>query len=177
MTVKLHNGHLMTDLFTKSVDTHTYLHTKSFHPPSTVSALPKAQFVRIRRICSSITDYQRHATKFVNFFSERGFKRENVRKIAAEIESTDRDSLLLPQNIRNRIMTDDARVVLSVKWHPRLRFLPKLMHSMYERFTSDHPNIKTTFSQPPIVAFRKNKTIKDILVHAKNNFKCIYNAY
>ena len=167
MTVKLHNGHLVTDLFTKSVDTHTYLHAKSFHPPSTVSALPKAQFIRIRRICSSITDYQRHATKFVNFFSERGFKRENVRKIAAEIESTDRDSLLLPQNIRNRIMTDDARVVLSVKWHPRLRFLPKLMHSMYERFTSDHPNIKTTFSQPPIVAFRKNKTIKDILVHAK----------
>ena len=64
-------------------------------------------------------------------------------------------------------MTDDSRVVLSVKCHPCLRFLPKLMHSMYERFTSDHPNIKTTFSQPPIVAFRKNKTIKDILVHAK----------
>ena len=167
MTVILDNGRLTTDLYTKSVDTHTYLHAKSFHPPSTMAALPKAQFIRIRRICSTIADYQRHATEFVNFFTNRGFKRDKVRKLATEIENMDRDSFLQPQKTKRAVSDDSPRVVLSVKWHPRLQFLPKLMHTLYDRFTVDHPSLTKPFPEPPIVAFRKNRTIKDTLVRAR----------
>ena len=47
VSVRIENGHLSTDLFYKPVDTHTYLHAFSFHPPSTVSSLPRAQFIHI----------------------------------------------------------------------------------------------------------------------------------
>ena len=167
ITVRLKNGCLTTDLYTKPVDTHTYLHAKSFHPPTMISLLPKAQFIRIRRICTDINDYKRHATQFINFFISRGFKKHSVEKIAAETESTDRDTLLQPCRTKSKSIEDSKRVVLAVKWHPRLKFLPKMIHSLYHRFTTDHPTLKVTFPEPPIVAFRKNRTLKDTLVRAR----------
>ena len=82
MTVRLVNGYLTTDLYTKPVDTHTYLHAISFYQPSLISSLPKAQFIRIPRICTDIKDYKRHASRFVDFFTSRGFKKQAVQKIA-----------------------------------------------------------------------------------------------
>ena len=167
MTVRIEEGHLVTDLFTKAVDTHSYLHAKSFHPPTMISSLPKAQFIRIRRICTDISDYKRHATSFVRFFSQRGFKQDKVTKVAEEIATVDRETLLQPKRHPNHPSDDSNRVVLSLKWHPRLRFLPRLLHGLYDRYSAEYPNLKKTFIEPPIVAFRRNRTIRDTLVHSR----------
>ena len=172
MTVRLEKDHLVTDLFMKQVDTHTYLHAKSFHPPSTISSLPKAQFIRIRRICSDINDFKRHANRFIDFFAQRGFKARNLQKIMNEIASVEREVLLQPrQNNHSSNESEGTRVVLSVKWHPRLKFLSRMIHSTYDLFSSEHPNLKAIFKESPIVAFRKNRTIRDRLVHARATSK------
>lgn len=168
MTVSLVDGRLVTDLYTKSVDTHSYLHAKSFHPPSLISSLPKTQFIRIRRICTNTRDYKRHANDFIQFFIHRGFRKDKLQRLADEIGATDRNSLLQPKRRVNENLDKHSRVVLSLKWHPRLRFLPKLMHTLYDRFSTEYPSLKRTFVEPPIVAFRKNRTIRDILVRAKS---------
>ena len=75
--------------------------------------------------------------------------------------------ILQPSNNKTRNSENNPRVVLAVRWHPRLSFLPKMMHSMYDRFTSEHPNLKATFKDPPMVSFRKNVTLKDTLVRTR----------
>ena len=167
MTIRLEYSHLVTDLFSKSVDTHTYLHSKSFHPPTTISAIPKSQFIRIRRICTEIRDYERHAANYVRFFAQRGYNAKTVSAVAKEVALMDRDSLLSPKQ-PTRTDDDNKRVVLSLKWHPRLKFLPKALHGLYERFTEKFPNLKKTFPEPPLVAFRKNQTVRDTLVHSRS---------
>ena len=166
MTVRLQNDKITTEVFSKPIDTHTYLHATSFHPPSTILSLPKTQFIRIRRICTDITDFKKHAQHFIDFFISRGYRHSNLTKIATEIEKTDRDSLLTPQT-KPRTADHPSRVVFSTTWHPRLRFLQRFLNRSHSQLSTEHPQLKSTFPEPPIVAFRKNKTIRDSLVRAR----------
>ena len=80
-----------------------------------------------------------------------------------------RDELLKPKPKPNQ--NDQNRTVLSIAWHPRLQFLQKVLHQSYTRFTTQYPTLKTTFPDPPMVAFRKNRSFRDILTHARHGPK------
>ena len=85
---------LTISLFSKPSATFQYLIAKSNHPPHTIKALPKSQFIRIYRMCSSTTDYWKYATEFTKFFIKRGYKPANLNKLATEVSRMDRDDLL-----------------------------------------------------------------------------------
>ena len=68
------DGSLTTSLFSKPSATFQYLNAKLNHLPHTIKALPKSQFISICRICSYTTDYWKHATDFIKFFTKRGYK-------------------------------------------------------------------------------------------------------
>ena len=67
--VKVDNGILVTELYVNLSASFQYLHRTSYHPPHTFRAITKSQFIRIRRICTTLEDYWAHATKFISFFS------------------------------------------------------------------------------------------------------------
>ena len=65
------DGSLKTDLYCKPTNAHNYLHNSSYHPPHMKLSSPKSQFIRLRRICSSLSDYKKHAKDFVKYFTKR----------------------------------------------------------------------------------------------------------
>ena len=91
------DGSLTTSLFSKPSATFQYLSAESNHPPHTI----KSQFIRICRICSSTTDYWKHATELIKFFTKRRYKPANLNKLAIEISRMDRNDLLC-YNTRNK---------------------------------------------------------------------------
>ena len=62
--VHLENNQLYTELYSKPTSAHQYLHRHHF---SLIKSLPKPQFIRIRRICSKLSDYKHHANVFVHY--------------------------------------------------------------------------------------------------------------
>ena len=166
MKVSLKNNKICTSLHSKTVDTHTYLHSTSFHSRSTILSLPKTQFIRIRRLCSTLSDYQFHAQKFLDFFIRRGYKKHLLQKQIREVADMPRQELL---TVKPKLMPDDhpSRTVLSIAWHPRLQFLQRALHSSYKRFSTQYATLKDVFPEPPLVAFRRNRTLRDTLVHAR----------
>ena len=88
------DGSPTTSLFSKPSATLQYLSAESNHPPHTMKALPKSQFIRIRSICSSTIDYWKHANEFITFFTKRGYKPANLNKLATEVSRMDRNDLL-----------------------------------------------------------------------------------
>ena len=90
ITVNVEGNHLSTDLHSKPTSTHTYLHSSSFDPPSTIRSLPKTQFIRIRIICTHIGDFDRHAAEYVQFFKHRGYKENYLRQCRNEIRAMNR---------------------------------------------------------------------------------------
>ena len=87
---------LVSQLYSKPTSAHQYLQRNSFHPPSLLKSIPKSQFIRIRRICTHLSDYWLHATKFLEHFFTRGSNRVKLQQQARSVASLDRESLLCP---------------------------------------------------------------------------------
>ena len=75
------DGSFTTSLFSKPSAAFQYLSAKSNHSPHTINALPKSQFIRIRRTYSYTTDYWKHASEFIKFFTKKGYKPANLKKL------------------------------------------------------------------------------------------------
>lgn len=70
-------GNLTTTLYKKPTDANLYLHYKSCHPLHQKNSIPYSQAIRIRRICSTIDDYQLHTQKMKENFIKRGYPRKS----------------------------------------------------------------------------------------------------
>ena len=79
VNVRLTGNSISTLLYTKETNAHLYLNAKSSQPRHVIKNLPKGQFIRIRRICSEDSEFDRHAQQTKKYFAQRGFT-ENICK-------------------------------------------------------------------------------------------------
>ena len=56
-TVYVENNLLKTDLYCKPTDSHNYLLYSSAHPQKCKDSIPYGQFLRVRRICTKLEDF------------------------------------------------------------------------------------------------------------------------
>ena len=78
ITVKNTKGSLSTTLFCKPTDIYNYLLYSSEHPRHILNGIPYSQFLRIRRICSDISDFKRNAFMLSTHFIRRGYPKRLV---------------------------------------------------------------------------------------------------
>ena len=85
--VILKNGKIKTDLHQKPTDKHQYLNFSSSHPYKQKANLPYTLALRIRRICSDISDFHAHCDKLTKILRARGYKlgliKDSIRKASA----------------------------------------------------------------------------------------------
>ena len=60
-------------------------------------------------------------------------------------------------------MPENNRVPFVVTWHHKLSALPKILHRNYETMVKKFQELKCIFPQPPVVAFRRNRNLKNLL--------------
>ena len=78
-TVKItSNNELVTTLYKKETDRNTFLHRKSYHPPSTKKSIPYSQALRISRICSDDNDYHKQLEELKDRFIQRGYGKKEI---------------------------------------------------------------------------------------------------
>ena len=71
--VRIKDRRIHTELYIKPTSSLSYLHRESCHPKSTFKSLPYGEFLRIRRICSDLEDYDKHARSIEDGFLKRGY--------------------------------------------------------------------------------------------------------
>ena len=59
VTVYLENGKIKADPYVKPTDTHQYLHSSSCHPCHCKKGIPYSETLRLNRICSDSTSFDR----------------------------------------------------------------------------------------------------------------------
>ena len=155
---------LVSQLYSKPTSAHQYLQRNSFHPPSLLKSIPKSQFIRIRRICTHLSEYWLPATKFLEHFSARGFNRVKLQQQARSVASLDRESLLCPP-IDTPTNKQD-RIPFVLFWHSKFNGIGKVLHDNYNKMITDHPALKEVFPYPPLLSYRKNRNLRNILVHS-----------
>ncbi|KAM9313322.1 evolutionarily conserved signaling intermediate in Toll pathway, mitochondrial [Gastrophryne carolinensis] len=97
-------GILITDVYKKLTDRNTFLHAKSYHPPSLIKALNFSQFVRIRRITATDDLYDTRSGELVDKLIERGYDLSELKKAQEKARNMDRISLrkIKPKQINKR---------------------------------------------------------------------------
>ena len=85
---------LKTTLFCKPTDTHNYLLYSSEHPRHLLNGIPYSQLLRVRRICSDLSEFKRNAMMLCSHFVRRGYPKHLVKLAYEKSLSLDRDELL-----------------------------------------------------------------------------------
>ena len=159
--VILRDGILHTDLYTKPTDKFQYLNFKSCHPFHQKSNLPYALALRIRRICSNVDDFKQHCNTLTQHLRKRGYKlgliKDGIRKAAER----SRDDVLKPSDKDN--VQKDERVIFSTTYNPIVPDLKKKLKEMQPVLLTSE-RCKTIFPDPPLLAYRRNRNLNDMLV-------------
>ena len=159
-------GVLSTDLFCKPTDTHQYLHKKSCHPWHTKKAIPYGQALRFRRICSEDRQFQERVGELAGWLKERGYEESLVNEQIDRVRRLDRTTLLANSGNRTNDQGRGERVPLVATYHPALNSLGKVARRLHPMLTNSEEH-REVFPEPPLIAFRRCKNLKDILVRAR----------
>ena len=155
-------GTLLTDLYVKPTDTHQYLDASSCHPAHCINSIPYSQALRLNRICSEGSFFDRRCNELESWLLKRGYNDKSVRRKILDARRYKRLDLLN----RERVDTRKSKITLNITYHPAFQNLNRLLHKVHVILSCDKEHRKV-FNHTPIVGFRRAKSLKDFLVRAK----------
>ena len=158
---RMNEGKLSTTVYSKPTDSHLYLNTNSNHPSHVVKNIPKSQFMRLRRICSDSGDFLIQSDRYMKYFINRGYEESKLKATIREVSQMKREDLLDDQKKKK----DQNRVIFACNWHPSLSQLPQILRKHFYILQND-TRLKKIFSEVPLVAFRRAKTVRNAVVRS-----------
>ena len=161
VNVVLRNGIVSTDLYSKPTDKHQYLFHTSCHPNSCKKGIPFGQALRICRICSTNAFFEKRARELCYYLVERGYKKDHVER---EIDRARR--IPRADTLRDKQPANNSRIPFVVTFHPALPNIGEILHRLHPVLNSSR-RCQSAIKQVPMVAFRRPKSLKDILVHSE----------
>ena len=88
--VRICNKNIKTSVYSKPTDAHLYLNRRSCHPNHVIQNLPKGQFIRVRRICSDISEFDNYCKTMKKHFISRGYDEKVLSKSIQNVRKMER---------------------------------------------------------------------------------------
>ena len=155
--MSLKDGTITMDLYVKPTDTHQYLAANSCHPRHCKEAIPFSQALRMRRICSSDGDFLKRTAEL----KTHGYLAPFIQGQIDRASNISRVNALAPgSHEANR------RVPLVVTYHPSPPNLPSITKGNIPVLHASR-RLKNAISESPIVAYRRPKNLRDLLVSSQ----------
>ena len=156
INLSITGSRLTTSVYYKTTDSHSYLSYNSSHPPNCINSIPYSQFLRLRRLCSDDTDFSTKAEEMMSFFIQRGYPSHIL------------DAALTRASNTSNQPSKDAnanRIPLVITYHPTNSKIVRILMKNY-KLLQECPDTMEIFKELPIVAYRRDKNLSDILVHS-----------
>lgn len=139
---KTHNN-ITTNTFFKDTNRNGYVPIQSCHHLKWLTAIPKGQYMRIRRNCNSIEDYNTQSAILTNRFSEKGYSSRALNKCQKQVLSMNRETLLS----KSKKVSFRADLDFITGFHRQYREVEKYLKStglsFKESFTKPDQNLYT----------------------------------
>ena len=154
---------LATKVYFKDTDRHSLLFSSSYHPRHTFSSIIKSQLIRFHRICSLPHHVEEATRTLFQALRPRGYSKRFLRTIKHEVAAL----FQLGRPDLPRINNTEHKLVPLVTTFSRQ--LGPLNQAIKQHFNS--AKLHTTPLAPfkMIMSYRRNKNLKDILVHTALN--------
>ncbi len=151
--VSVASRRLSTTLYRKPTDVVSYLHHKSFHPPGTFKSVVHSQLLRLKRICSSESDFKSESDQLCQTFLGLNYDPLVISTQLSRIEKIPREDLL---EYKNKQST--GRIPLVLTFTPQILKIRSIARELQPLLTADE-RLGKIFPQPPILALRQPRNI------------------
>ena len=146
----------------KPTETFQYTNFHSCHPPGVTKGFIKGEALRLLRTNSSQTTFEENIRNFATRLESRGYPTATVEKHLSEVKFSERKT-----SLTNRNKTAQKKILPFVtQYHPALPNLKKILMGKWH-LIQNQPQLRNIFKEPPLLSYRKGKSLKDILVKAK----------
>ncbi len=127
--------------------------------------------VRVKRICSKISDYDTNSETILNYYKCRGYPDSIIATTRQNAASLDRDTLLaqwsLINDLGSRTATDDLHVVIT--YNPANADSKATLDKFWP-ITNSSKNPEAIHNKTLLIGHRRNCNLSDILCHTRIRF-------
>ena len=163
--LRINGNKVQTSVYYKDTDTRNYLHYSSLHPGHCKRAIPYSQFLRRHRICSDDADFMKRAIEMKEYFRARDYS-DNLANNDLRKVSNARSTLLTSTPTSHNESTSN-KVPLVLTYNPFNAGTRSIMLDNFNILSSD-PEARRIFPEPPLVSYRRERNLGDILVNSSN---------
>ena len=145
----------------KPTETFQYTHFTSSHSPGVKKGFIKGEALRLLRTNSSETAFNDSITNFKSRLTARSYPYKMIQTTLSEVTFAGRQSALQQTGkARNQILP------FFTTYHPSVGNLKNILMLNWD-LIQNQPLLKTIFKNPPILSYRRGKSLTDMLVKAK----------
>ena len=160
VTVIKEGTKLYTTVYNKPTNANNYLHYNSCHARNQKDNIPYAQALRIRKICSRMKDFEENVAFLKSNLLHKKYPMDILESAIEKARQRDRLDILQSDK------KDLCKVTpFCVSFHPKLQNINKILRQELE-VLKHNPTTKHILENRIIVAFRKGRNLKDILVRS-----------
>ena len=135
----------------------------SCHSQTVKDNIPLSLAMRITRICSEKETRNNRHEELKQMLLDRNYPERMINSAIERAQSVPRSEAIKPV-WRD---TTSRRPVFVATWDPRLPSLSPILNRHWRTMITIDPYLKKVFPEPPMVAFKRTKNLKDYLIRAK----------
>ena len=138
------------------------VYAKPAHPQKCKDSIPYSQFRRLRCLCSSDQDFQARTEEMSTFFHNSNYPPNITTPAMTKVSNLTQEASLVSVNNQ----TTQERVPLTLTFHPLSKQVKNIIYNNFHLLTNDDETSEI-FQTPPLMAYRRDKNMKDLLVRTK----------
>ena len=115
------------------------------------------------RTNSPKTTFEENISNFKKRLIDRGYPQTMIENLLLHIKFTERESALLKHNNKE----EKEILPFVTQYQPSVSTLKEVLMKNCRNLIQNQPLLRQIFKEPPIISYKKGKSLKDMLVRAK----------
>ena len=144
----------------KPTETFQYTHFNSCHPAGVKKGFVKGEALRLLRTNSSKSTFEEDIENFKTRLILRGYSEQKVDNMLSEVKHEDRTEAL-----KQKLRSHKKILTFVTQFQPSLPHLKNILMDKWH-LIQNQPLLREIFKEPPLISYRKGKSLKDMLVKA-----------
>ncbi|XP_069821233.1 uncharacterized protein [Dendropsophus ebraccatus] len=156
------DGTIKTSVYRKPTAGNSLLRWESHHPLPLKRGIPKGQYLRLRRNCSTVEAFKREADLLRTRFRDRGYPNKVLKKAFHFALNCNRQDLLIPKQIDTKTDNETRIIGTFDQAAPQIR---EILNKFWPILRSD-PLTREIISNKAVITFRRGRNLGDSLTNS-----------
>ncbi|OCT99589.1 hypothetical protein XELAEV_18005372mg [Xenopus laevis] len=158
------NNDVQTTVFRKDTATNNLLHAKSQHSSTLIRGIPTGQYLRVKRICSTQTEFKKEADKLYQRFKQRGYSHNSLKTAYKRALEADRNQLLIPN--KSKETNKSNKIIRFIgNYCSEQKEIRQILTNHWQILEQDN-DLTSVIGTKPTITFRRSRNLHDQLVHS-----------